>query len=68
MIKSTRKDGLIPLEEHETAVLIRESRHHDALATRIGPGGVALDPAKSPWALPILARLRGVTMEDGAGI
>lgn len=68
MIKSERKDGLIPISEDETTILIRESMHHDPLAARFGTGGVALDPAKSPWALPILARLRGITMEDGAGI
>ncbi len=63
------KSKLIPLRQHETAALIRASSDAGrALALSFGAGGAALNPDLSPWALPLLTRMRSLVLEDGAGI
>ena len=58
---------LIPLTQPETAALIRLSGRRP-LQLAFGTGWTALDPARSPWAVPLLERMRSLVLEDGAGI
>lgn len=56
----------IELRENETGALVRAATGR-VLALTFG-SHVWLDTEKSPWALPIVYRLRGITFEEGAGI
>jgi hypothetical protein len=51
----------IPLEEHETASLLKAQQPGDPpLALYFGPGWASLKYWQCPWTLPILARLRKI--------
>jgi len=66
---SDQLQKFIPLHDWESAALMREqSGKPQALCLAFGTGGVALQPRKSPWAVPLLLQWRGVTFNDGAGI
>lgn len=58
---------LIPLTQPETVALMRLSGGR-VLQLAFGTGGAALDPARSPWAVPLLEKMRVVVLVDGAGI
>ncbi len=53
-------EDLIVLREGETAVLIKESNRDRIMQLTFGPGFVALKWKESRWALPLLAKLRGL--------
>ena len=57
---------MIVIDEHEIAELIRAAVSRP-LALSFG-SHVWLNAQKSPWAVPILEKLRGITVEEGAGI
>ena len=64
-------DSII-VSEAETVALIREGGDQ-VLALQFGSGGVRLKlddqgQVESAWALPMLARMRGLTQENGGGI
>lgn len=56
----------IEITERETAALIRSATGR-TLALTFG-SRVWLDARQSPWAVPIIKKLRGITVEEGAGI
>ena len=53
--------------EDEFSEIIKQSGGRPVHAA-FGPWGVKLDLASSGWAKPIVERLRGKLIEDGAGI
>jgi len=60
---------LIPLSATESAALMRQQRgRKTGLVLAFGTGGAALDASESPWAVPILAEMRGIVFQHGAGI
>lgn len=62
-----KRADLIPLNETETASLIRESAGRN-LPLAFGTGGAALIWREAQWAVPMIAEWRGLTFNDGAGI
>lgn len=56
----------IEIFEHETAALIRSATGRPLVLT-FG-SHVWLDARQSSWAVPIIEKLRGITIEEGAGI
>lgn len=58
--------GPIELQERETSALMRFSDGR-VLACKFG-SSVWLDGDKSPWAIPILAQMRGLTASGRGGI
>lgn len=62
----------IPITADELARLIRaqaKPENHEAVSCQFGgPTGSQLQPNETPWALPLLAKWRGVSFEEGAGI
>jgi hypothetical protein len=58
--------GPIELQEHETSELMRISDGRP-LCCSFG-SSVWLDANKSPWAVPVLAQMRGLTSSGRGGI
>ncbi len=58
---------ILRLHESETATIIRELPHGECLSLHFGPSGAWIDPddgGNHAAALRILARLRGVEVEE----
>jgi hypothetical protein len=55
-----KAEDLITLREGETAYLMRCSNRDRIVPLAFGPGWVALKWREAKWALPIIAKMRGL--------